>query len=179
MDLAWHLAVCFPWLWFSSLLEENNCITTMAATAKKWPPIAAHELQFWEHTRWIDGEQCPEQADIFFLQWGGLLLLKCSNGKVMTAMNLASSSDRFKGNRPPHCKKKISACLGHCLSLICWVCTWHWSLCAAIGGHFRWRRPWWWGVSLAVGHGAYVTTNPTSKNSRIYLGSGIICGLNI
>jgi hypothetical protein len=36
---------------------------------QKWPPIAAHhELQFWEHTRRIDVEQCPEQADVFFLQ---------------------------------------------------------------------------------------------------------------
>jgi hypothetical protein len=35
---------------------------------QKWPPIAAHELQFWEHTRRIDGERCPKQAYIFFLQ---------------------------------------------------------------------------------------------------------------
>ena len=37
---------------------------------QKWPPIAAHELQFWEHTRWIDGKQCPKQADIFFCNEG-------------------------------------------------------------------------------------------------------------
>ncbi len=117
---------------------------------QKWPPIAAHELQFWEHTCWIKGERCPEQADIFFLQWGGLLPLECSDGKVMMAMNLASSSERFKGNRPPHCKKKKSAWSGHCSPSIRQVCAWHWSSCAAMGGHFRRRQPWWWGVLLTM-----------------------------
>jgi hypothetical protein len=49
-------------------LDDNNRITTKAATAKKWPLNAAHELQFWKHTHQINEEQCPEQADIFFLQ---------------------------------------------------------------------------------------------------------------
>jgi hypothetical protein len=53
---------------FKAVLEENNRITTMAAAAKKWPPIATHELQFREHTHWIGGERYPEQGDIFFLQ---------------------------------------------------------------------------------------------------------------
>jgi hypothetical protein len=34
---------------------------------QKWPPIAAHELQFWEHTCRINREQYLEQADIFLL----------------------------------------------------------------------------------------------------------------
>jgi hypothetical protein len=34
------------------------------------------------------------------------LPLECSDGKVMTAMNLASSSERFKGDRPPHLQEK-------------------------------------------------------------------------
>ncbi len=129
-------------------------------------PHHNHELQFWEHTCQIDREQCCKQADIVFLQWGGLLPLKRSDGEAMMAMNLALSWEHFKGNRPPHCKKKISACLGHRSPLIRRVCAWHWSLCAAIGGHFRRWQPWWWGVSLAVGRGAYTTTNPTSRNSR-------------
>jgi hypothetical protein len=133
---------------------------------QKWPPIAAHELQFWEHTRRSNGERCPKQADVFFLQWGGLSPLKRSNGEAMMAMNLTLSSERFKGDRPLHWMKKISACVGHCLLLIQQVCDWHWSLCAAIGGHFwRWR-PWWWGGSLTVGRGANISTNPTGRNSR-------------
>jgi hypothetical protein len=166
VDSAWHLAVCFPWFQFSRLSDENNRITTMATAAKKWPPITAHELQFWEHTRRINGDQCPKQADIFFLQWGGLSPLERSNGKVMTAMNLTLSLERFKGNRPPHCKTKISAWSGHRSPSIRQVCAWHWSSCAAMGGHFWRRRPWWWRVSLTVGHGAYITTNPTSRKSR-------------
>jgi hypothetical protein len=35
---------------------------------QKWHPVATHALQFWEHIRQIDREQCPEQADIYFLQ---------------------------------------------------------------------------------------------------------------
>ena len=35
---------------------------------QKWPPIiAAHELQFREHTHRIDGEGCPKQAKKKFL----------------------------------------------------------------------------------------------------------------
>ncbi len=124
---------------------------------QKWPPIAAHELQFWDHACQIDGEWCPEREDIFFLQWGGLLPLKCSNGEAMMAMNLASSLERFKGDGPPHCKKKISACSRHRSPSIRQICACYWSSCAVIGGHFRQRGPWWWGVLLAI---AMVLTSP-------------------
>jgi hypothetical protein len=37
-----------------------------ARRRQKWPPIAAHELQFWEHTRRIDRRQWSEQANMLF-----------------------------------------------------------------------------------------------------------------
>ncbi len=81
---------------------------------------------------------------IFFFQWGGLSSLKRSNNEARFIAFIVSPSERFKGNRPTHCKKKISACLGHRSPLIQWVCSQNWSSCAAIGGHFwRWR-PWLW-----------------------------------
>jgi hypothetical protein len=33
---------------------------------QKWPPIAAHKLQFREHMRWIDRRQWFEQANMIF-----------------------------------------------------------------------------------------------------------------
>ncbi len=111
---------------------------------QKWPPIAAHKLQCQSHTCWINSKQCPTQADIFFIQWRGLSPLKRSDDKVRFIAIIASPLERFKGDRPPHCKKKTSACLGHRSPLLRRVCSQNWSSCAAIGGHFWWRRPWLW-----------------------------------
>ncbi len=33
---------------------------------QKWPPIAAHELQFWEHVHRIDRRRWSEQANMLF-----------------------------------------------------------------------------------------------------------------
>ncbi len=160
MDSAWHLVVCFPWLQFSRLSEEKNCITTMAAAAKNGPLLPHMSSNFGSILVGLTGNNAPSKRIFFFAMRGSIAL------RTLRWQGDDSNESCIVIDRPPYCKKKISAWSGHHSSLIRQVCAWHWSSCAAMGGHFRRRRPWWWGVSLTVGRGAYVTTNPTSRNSR-------------
>jgi hypothetical protein len=81
------------------------------------------------------------------------------------AMNLALSSERFKGDRPPHCKKK-SHLLGPLFPVNPTVMHLRLELVCGDRGQFLAAAAMVMGVLLAVGWGAYISTNPISRNSR-------------
>ncbi len=129
-----------------SLQQPTSTNTTIANHGRHWwiwPPSALHEAFHSALTRWMDGWQPPEQADIIFEAVGGVYVPQ--NTPILWRCIIAGTKERFEGHTQPQSPPQItSAISGVCCPSIRSIGAERKASCGALGGHFRRWRPWLW-----------------------------------